>query len=68
ANVQDSVERSEHSLEKEKNKISKEKFRSQSLKDNVGAEAINDNVKDCNLVAGDSQHTLEDKTKEGKFN
>ncbi|GJX56180.1 hypothetical protein Tco_0286077 [Tanacetum coccineum] len=68
ANVQDSVERSEHSLEKEKNKISNEKFRSQSLKDNVGAEAINDNVKDCNLVAGDSQHTLEDKTKEGKFN
>ncbi|GKA77955.1 ATP-dependent DNA helicase PIF1-like protein [Tanacetum coccineum] len=68
ANVQDSVERSEHSLEKEKNKISNEKFRSQSLKDNVGAEAINDNVKVCNLVAGDSQHTLEDKTKEGKFN
>ncbi|GJS50949.1 hypothetical protein Tco_0624311 [Tanacetum coccineum] len=55
-------------LEKEKNKISNEKFRLQSLKDNVGAEAINDNVKNCNLVTGDSQHTLEDKTKEGKFN
>nr|GEZ79316.1 hypothetical protein [Tanacetum cinerariifolium] len=47
--VQDSVERSEHTLEKEKKKISNEELRSQSLKGNVGAE-----------VAVDSQHTIED--------
>nr|GFC34214.1 hypothetical protein [Tanacetum cinerariifolium] len=45
----DSVERSEHTLEKEKKKISNEELRSQSLKGDVGAE-----------VAVDSQHTIED--------
>nr|GFA30524.1 hypothetical protein [Tanacetum cinerariifolium] len=47
--AQDSVERSEHTLEKEKKKNSNEELRSQSLKSNVGAE-----------VAVDSQHTIED--------
>nr|GEX03082.1 hypothetical protein [Tanacetum cinerariifolium] len=45
----DSVERSEHTLKKEKKKISNEELRSQSLMGNVGAE-----------VAVDSQHTIED--------
>nr|GEX47110.1 ulp1 protease family, C-terminal catalytic domain-containing protein [Tanacetum cinerariifolium] len=49
----DSVERSEHTIEKEKKKISNEELRSQSLKGNVGAE-----------VAVDSQHTIEDIFKE----
>nr|GFB87323.1 hypothetical protein [Tanacetum cinerariifolium] len=46
--VQDSVERSEHTLEKEKKKISNEELRSESLKGNVGAED-----------AVDSQDTIE---------
>nr|GFC00392.1 hypothetical protein [Tanacetum cinerariifolium]GFC31505.1 hypothetical protein [Tanacetum cinerariifolium] len=45
----DSVERSEHTLEKEKKKISNEELRSESLKGNVGAED-----------AVDSQETIED--------
>nr|GFB75502.1 hypothetical protein [Tanacetum cinerariifolium] len=47
--VQDSVERSEHTLEKEKKKISNEELRSESLKGNVGAED-----------AVDSPETIED--------
>nr|GEW94095.1 ulp1 protease family, C-terminal catalytic domain-containing protein [Tanacetum cinerariifolium] len=47
--VQESFERSEHTLEKEKKKISNEELRSQSLKGDVGAK-----------VAVDSQHTIED--------
>nr|GEZ52794.1 hypothetical protein [Tanacetum cinerariifolium] len=47
--IQDSVERSEHTLEKEKKKFVNEELRSQSLKGNVGAK-----------VALDSQHTIED--------
>nr|GFA99254.1 hypothetical protein [Tanacetum cinerariifolium] len=45
----DSVERSEHTLEKEKKKISNEELRSESLKGNVGAED-----------AVDSQETIKD--------
>nr|GEZ58699.1 ulp1 protease family, C-terminal catalytic domain-containing protein [Tanacetum cinerariifolium] len=47
--VQDSVKRSEHTLEKEKKKISNEELRSESLKGNVGTED-----------AVDSQETIED--------
>nr|GEZ01463.1 hypothetical protein [Tanacetum cinerariifolium] len=46
--IQDSVERSEHTLEKEK-KNSNEELRSKSLKGNVGGEDV-----------VDSQHTIED--------
>nr|GEX70106.1 hypothetical protein [Tanacetum cinerariifolium] len=47
--VQDSVERSEHTLEKENKKFSNEELRYESLKGNVGAED-----------AVDSQETIED--------
>nr|GEV66321.1 ulp1 protease family, C-terminal catalytic domain-containing protein [Tanacetum cinerariifolium] len=47
--VHDSVERSEHTLEKEKKKISNEELRSKSLKGNVGVED-----------AVDSQHAIKD--------
>nr|GEY17730.1 hypothetical protein [Tanacetum cinerariifolium] len=51
--VQDSVERSEHTLKKEKNKISNEELRSESLQGNVGAEDV-----------VDSQETIEDNFKQ----